>query len=145
VAGAEGCISGTASKTPMDENKDYVGLPPCCTEQGRVTAHGALWAMDLKTGKILGKATFQPPTESGMLSTDGQVLFTGHMNGKFSAYDANTLQELWSFNTGTPITAPPMTYSVNGKQYIAVVAGGGVGVRGGGLYQPSAFVAVFGL
>jgi len=145
VAGAEGCISGTASKTPMDENKDYVGLPPCCTEQGRVTAHGALWAMDLKTGKILGKATFQPPTESGMLSTDGQVLFTGHMNGKFSAYDANTLQELWSFNTGTPITAPPMTYSVNGKQYVAVVAGGGVGVRGGGLYQPSAFVAVFGL
>ena len=145
VAGAEGCISGTASKTPMDENKDYVGLPPCCTEQGRITAHGALWAMDVKTGKILGKATFQPPTESGMLSTDGQVLFTGHMNGKFSAYDANTLQELWSFNTGTPITAPPMTYSVNGKQYIAVVAGGGVGVRGGGLYQPSAFVAVFGL
>ena len=145
VAGAEGCISATASKTPMDENKDYVGLPPCCTEQGRVTAHGALWALDLKTGKILGKATFQPPTESGMLSTDGEVLFTGHMNGKFSAYDANTLQELWSFNTGTPITAPPMTYSVGGKQYIAVVAGGGVGVRGGGLYQPSAFVAVFGL
>jgi alcohol dehydrogenase (cytochrome c) len=145
VAGAEGCISGTASKTPMDENKDYVGLPPCCTEQGRVTAHGALWALDLKTGKILGKATFQPPTESGMLSTDGNVLFTGHMNGKFAAYDANTLQELWSFNTGTPITAPPMTYSVGGKQYVAVVAGGGVGVRNGGLYQPSAFVAVFGL
>jgi alcohol dehydrogenase (cytochrome c) len=145
VAGAEGCISGTLSKTPMDENKDYVGLPPCCSEHGRVTAHGALWALDVKTGKILGKATFQPPTESGMLSTDGDLLFTGHMNGKFSAYDANTLQEVWSFNTGTPITAPPMTYSVNGKQYIAVVAGGGVGVRGGGLYQPSAFVAVFGL
>jgi alcohol dehydrogenase (cytochrome c) len=144
VAGAEGCISGTASKTPMDENKDYVGLPPCCTEQGRVTAHGALWAMDVKTGKILGKATFQPPTESGMLSTDGDVLFTGHMNGKFAAYDANTLQEIWSFNLGTPITAPPMTYSVNGKQYVAVVAGGGVGVRGGGLYQPAAMVAVFG-
>ena len=66
-------------KTPMDEKKDYVGLPPCCTEQGRITAHGALWAMDLKTGKIIGKATFQPPTESGMLSTDGGLLFTGHM------------------------------------------------------------------
>jgi alcohol dehydrogenase (cytochrome c) len=144
VAGAEGCISGTLSKTPMDENKDYVGLPPCCSEHGRVTAHGALWAIDVKTGKILGKETFQPPTESGMLSTDGDLLFTGHMNGKFAAYDANTLKEVWSFNTGTPITAPPMTYSVGGKQYVAVVAGGGVGVRGGGLYQPSAFVAVFG-
>jgi alcohol dehydrogenase (cytochrome c) len=144
VAGAEGCISGTLSKTPMDENKDYVGLPPCCSEHGRITAHGALWAIDVKTGKILGKETFQPPTESGMLSTDGELLFTGHMNGKFAAYDANTLKEVWSFNTGTPITAPPMTYSVGGKQYVAVVAGGGVGVRGGGLYQPSAFVAVFG-
>jgi alcohol dehydrogenase (cytochrome c) len=144
VAGAEGCISGSLNKTPLDEKKDYVGLPPCCSEHGRVTAHGALWAIDVKTGKILGKETFQPPTESGMLSTDGDLLFTGHMNGKFAAYDANTLKEVWSFNTGTPITAPPMTYSVGGKQYIAVVAGGGVGVRGGGLYQPSAFVAVFG-
>ncbi len=91
MAGGEGCISSTAVKSPMDEKKDYVGLPPCCTEQGRVTAHGALWAMDLKTGKIIGKATFQPPTESGMLSTDGDVLFTGHMNGKLAAYDADTL------------------------------------------------------
>jgi hypothetical protein len=46
----------TVNKTPMDEKKDYVGLPPCCTEQGRITAHGALWSMDLKTGKLLGKA-----------------------------------------------------------------------------------------
>jgi alcohol dehydrogenase (cytochrome c) len=145
VGGAEGCISSTAVKTPMDEKKDYVGLPPCCTEQGRVTAHGALWAMDLRTGKVINKATFQPPTESGMLSTDGGLLFTGHMTGKFAAYDAETLKEVYSFNLGTPITAPPMTYSVNGKQYIAVVAGGAVGVRGAGLYQPSAFVAVFGL
>jgi alcohol dehydrogenase (cytochrome c) len=145
VGGAEGCISSTAVKSPMDEKKDYVGLPPCCTEQGRITAHGALWAMDLKTGKVINKATFQPPTESGMLSTDGGVLFTGHMTGKFAAYDATTLQELYSFSLGAPITAPPMTYSVGGKQYVAVVVGGGVGVRGQGLYQPSAFVAVFGL
>src|SRR6266446_3884782 len=145
VAGAEGCIASTAVKTPMDEKKDYVGLPPCCTEQGRITAHGALWAIDVRTGKVVNKATFQPPTESGMLSTDGGLLFTGHMTGKFAAYDAETLKEVYSFNLGTPITAPPMTYSVGGKQYIAVVAGAGVGVRGQGLYQPSAIVAVFGL
>ena len=144
VAGAEGCISGTTSRTALDENKNYVGLPPCCSEHGRITAHGALWAMDVKTGKILGKETFQPPTESGMLSTDGDLLFTGHMNGKFAAYDKDTLKEVWSFNLGTMITAPPMTYSVGGKQYVAVVAGGGVGTRGAGLQQPSAFVAVFG-
>jgi hypothetical protein len=51
---------------------------------------------------------------------------------------------LWSFSLGTPITAPPMTYSAGGKQYVAVVAGGATGLRGAGLYQPTAIVAVFG-
>jgi len=145
VAGAEGCISGTASKTPMDENKDYVGLPPCCTEQGRVTAHGALWALDLRTGKIVGKQTFRVYNESGLLSTGGDLLFTGQSNGQFTAYDADTLKAVSRIHLGTPITAPPMSYSVNAKQYIAVVAGGAVNVRGAAAYQPSAIVAVFGL
>jgi alcohol dehydrogenase (cytochrome c) len=101
--------------------------------------------MDLRTGKVVKKVTFQPPTESGMLSTGGGLLATGHMTGKFSVYNADTLEELYSFNLGTPITAPPMTYSIGGKQYIAVVAGAGVGTRGAGLVQPGAFVAVFGL
>jgi alcohol dehydrogenase (cytochrome c) len=145
VAGAEGCLARTAVKKPMDETKDLVGLPPCCFEHGKVTAQGALWALDLRTGKVVKKVTFQPPTEAGMLSTGGGLLATGHMTGKFSVYSADTLEELYSFNLGTPITAPPMSYSVNGKQYIAVVAGGGVGTRGMGLYQPGAIVAVFGL
>ena len=70
---------------------------------------------------------------------------TGHNTGKFSVYDADTLQEVYSFNLGTPITAPPMSYKVGDKQYIAVVIGGGVGLRGVPLLQPSAMVAVFGL
>jgi alcohol dehydrogenase (cytochrome c) len=145
VAGAEGCQARIAVKTPMEEKKDYVGLPPCCTEHGRVTAHGALWALDLRTGKVVKKVTFMPPTESGMLSTDGGLLATGHMTGKFSVYNSDTLEELYSFSLGMPITAPPMTYSVGGKQYIAVVAGAGAGTRSMGLYQPGAIVAVFGL
>ena len=60
-------------------------------------------------------------------------------------YDADTLKEVWSFGLGTPITAPPMSYSVNGKQYIAVIAGGTAELRGARLYQPGAIVAVFGL
>jgi len=86
-----------------------------------------------------------PPTLLFFRNTlASDLLFTGHMNGKFAAYDKDTLKEVWSFNLGTMITAPPMTYSVGGKQYVAVVAGGGVGTRGAGLMQPSAFVAVFG-
>jgi alcohol dehydrogenase (cytochrome c) len=144
VGGAEGCWAGTNVKTPLDETKDYVGLPPCCQEQGRVTAHGAIWAMDLRTGKVVAKTQFPTISESGMLSTEGDVLFNGRPDGHLKAYDSDSLKELWSFSLGTPITAPPMTYSVGGKQYVAVIAGGAVGTRGGGLYQPSAIVAVFG-
>jgi alcohol dehydrogenase (cytochrome c) len=145
VAGAEGCWAGTNIKTPLDETKDYVGLPPCCQEQGRVTAHGALWAMDVRTGKVVNKFQFPDISESGLLSTDGDLLFNGRPDGHFVAYDPDSLKELWNFSLGTPITAPPMTYSVGGKQYIAVVAGGAAGARGARLYQPTAIVAVFGL
>src|SRR5712672_4332825 len=145
VSGAEGCSGGTIVQTPMDEKKDWVGLRMCCQEQGRATAHGALWALDVRTGKIVGKTQYPVPNQSGMLSTDGDLVFTGHSNGRFSAYDADTVKELWSFSLGTPITAPPMTYGVGGKPYVAVVAGGEAELRGAVLYQPSAFVAVFGL
>src|ERR1043166_912532 len=144
VAGAEGCITGRAIKTPMDETKDYVGQRPCCAEGGRVNAHGALWALDLKNGKVVAKDTFQLANQSGLLSTDGGLIFTGTPDGRLEARDNETLKVLWSLSLGTPITAPPMTYSVNGRQYVAIVAGGEVNTRGARLYQPSSIVAVFG-
>ena len=58
----------------------------------------------------------------GMLSTQ-DLVFTGHPDGKISAYDAKTLKELWSFETGSGVNAPPITYSVDGKQYIAIAVG----------------------
>jgi alcohol dehydrogenase (cytochrome c) len=145
VAGGEGCTAGYSIKTPMDENKDWVGQRMCCQEVGRATAHGALWALDVRSGKVVAKEQFPLPNESGMLSTDGDLLLTGHHDGHLTAYDADTLKPVWSFSLGTPITAPPMTYSIGGKQYIAVVAGGAAGLRGAILYQPAAIVAVFGL
>jgi alcohol dehydrogenase (cytochrome c) len=44
--------------------------------------------------------------------------------GKISAFDKDTMQEVWSFDTGTQFSGNPMTYSVNGKQYIALTIGG---------------------
>ena len=58
-----------------------------------------------------------------MLATAGNLVFIGHLDGTFAAYDAKTLQEVWSFNVGSGINAPPITYSVNGKQYVAVLVG----------------------
>jgi len=145
VAAAEGCSAGTSIKAPMDENRDWVGQRMCCFEQGRTNVHGSLWAVDVRSGKVIGKERFPLPNESGLLSTGGDLLFSGHHTGHFAAYDSDTLKEAWSFDLGTPITAPPMTYSVNGKQYIAVVAGGAGDMRGARLYQPAAVIAVFGL
>ena len=62
-------------------------------------------------------------TVGGALATAGNLVFLGQPDGTFSAYDAKTLKELWSFNVGTGINAPPITYSVNGKQYVAVLVG----------------------
>jgi alcohol dehydrogenase (cytochrome c) len=51
------------------------------------------------------------------------VVFTGYTDGTFVAYDDATLDQLWKFNVGTGFNAPPMTFEVNGKQYVAILSG----------------------
>ena len=63
------------------------------------------------------------PNYAGALATAGNLVFLGQPDGTFTAYDAKTLQQAWSFSVGTGINAPAVSYSVNGKQYIAVLAG----------------------
>ena len=75
------------------------------------------------TGETKAALRLTYPNYSGALATAGNLVFLGHPDGTFSAYDAKTLQEVWSFNVGTGINAPPVTYSVNGKQFVAVLAG----------------------
>jgi len=85
-----------------------------------------------------------------VLGTAGNLLFMGDIMGKISAYDKDTMQELWSFDTGTQFAGNPMTYSVNGKQYIAVTIGGRIGRDEGSFPEASALgqnvmLLVFGL
>ena len=85
--------------------------------------YGSLKAIDPATGEIRARLRLEYPNLSGALATAGDLVFIGEPDGAFTAHHAKTLQELWSFNTGTGINAPPVSYSVNGKQYIAVLAG----------------------
>jgi alcohol dehydrogenase (cytochrome c) len=62
----------------------------------------------------------------GILVTAGGLAFTGEGNGFFKAYDSGTGAILWSFQAGAGVNAPPSSYSVDGKQYIVVAAGGNV-------------------
>jgi len=84
---------------------------------------GSLKALDPTTGELKATLQLPYPNYSGALATAGNLVFMGHYDGTVSAHDAKTMQEVWSFNIGTGINAPPITYSVNGKQYIAVLAG----------------------
>jgi PQQ-dependent dehydrogenase (methanol/ethanol family) len=59
----------------------------------------------------------------GMLSTAGGLVFHGDLKGWFKALDAKTGSTLWKFNTGSGVSAAPMTYELGGKQYLAVVSG----------------------
>ena len=63
------------------------------------------------------------PYTGAMLSTAGGLVFHGDIKGWFKALDAKTGKTLWKFNAGSGITAAPMTYELDGKQYIAVVSG----------------------
>jgi alcohol dehydrogenase (cytochrome c) len=87
-------------------------------------SHGLLGGIDVTTGKTAKKLESYYPSYSGVLGTAGNLLFMGDIMGKISAFDKDSLQELWSFDTGTQFSGNPMTYSVNGKQYIALTIGG---------------------
>ena len=81
------------------------------------------------------------PLVGGVLATAGGLVFNGEGSGDFAAYDAATGEKLWRFQCGAGVNAPPISYAIDGKQYIAVAAGGSQiwGFRQGGA------VIVFGL
>jgi alcohol dehydrogenase (cytochrome c)/quinohemoprotein ethanol dehydrogenase len=90
-------------------------------------ATGKVVAMDMRTNKRAWTASF-PAGDicySGMMSTAGGLVFVGRNDTTFQAYDDKTGKLLWtSPKLNASIAAPPMTYTVNGKQYVAVYAGG---------------------
>jgi len=91
---------------------------------------GSVTAMDPTTGKKVAQQLLDYPVYSGVTSTAGGLLFTTTTNGEVFALDDKTLKPLWSFSTGSLSSAPPMTYAVNGKQYVAVLIGGNTVAQG---------------
>ena len=86
---------------------------------------GVLRAVDPVAGKIVWENKNYAPLWGGVLTTAGGLTFYGTPEGYFKALDAKTGKELWSFQVGTGIVAPPITWEQDGEQYIAVSAGWG--------------------
>jgi alcohol dehydrogenase (cytochrome c) len=87
-------------------------------------SYGNVTAVDYNTGKVKWQVKTPEPMIGGILATEGGLVFTGEGNGWFKAYDANDGKVLWQFQAGAGVNAPPSSYTVDGKQYIVVGAGG---------------------
>jgi alcohol dehydrogenase (cytochrome c) len=85
---------------------------------------GNVTAVDYNTGKIKWQVKTSLPMVGGALATAGGLLFAGESDGWFKAYNAATGEVLWAFFAGAGVNAPPVSYAVDGRQYIAVAAGG---------------------
>ncbi len=93
----------------------------------------ALMAWDPVAKKEVWRHELPGSWNAGTLSTAGNLVFQGGVNGEFVAYDAKTGAPLWTFDAGLGISAPPVTYTVNGEQHIALLVGwGGAGPAIGG-------------
>jgi alcohol dehydrogenase (cytochrome c) len=85
---------------------------------------GPFVALDVETGKIAWQYKAPQPLIGGVLATAGNLVFMGEGNGWFDAFNATSGERVWRYNLGAGVNAPPITYEVNGEQYIAVAAGG---------------------
>ncbi len=84
---------------------------------------GAVRAFDPKTGDKKWEFKMADVTDSGILTTASDVLFTGGREGYFFALDARTGDLLWKSSVGGQVASGPMSYSVNARQYVAISAG----------------------
>ncbi len=83
---------------------------------------GTLFAISVETGKTIWRFDQRAGMMSSM-ATGGGLIFTGDTNGHFRAFDDESGKVLWDINLGSPVTGYPITYSVAGKQYVAVSVG----------------------
>ncbi|WP_198162897.1 PQQ-dependent dehydrogenase, methanol/ethanol family [Sphingobium sp. TCM1] len=108
---------------------DKNALPDGEAERKAIAASlkGALIAWDPVHQKEVWRAEQPGPAAAGVLATAGGLVFEGNPTGAFEAFDATSGKRLWKFQAETQIVGSPISYAVNGQQYILVVSGAGGG------------------
>jgi outer membrane protein assembly factor BamB len=91
------------------------------------TQHGRLIAWDPVQQREVWRVEHPNPVNGGVVSTAGDLVFQGTADGRFVAYNAKTGQKLWQSPTYMGVLAAPITYEVDGKQYVSVLVGWGSG------------------
>ena len=95
-------------------------------------SRGVLKAFDPLTGETHWEVVQSHHWNGGVLATRGGLVFQGSSEGEVNAFDADTGERLWSFNAYTAFLAPPISYEIEGRQYVAILAGTGGGDLFGG-------------
>jgi alcohol dehydrogenase (cytochrome c)/quinohemoprotein ethanol dehydrogenase len=106
-----------AGSLPIDDAKAMAGL--------KANTKGHLAAWDPVTQKEVWRVQYEHPWSGGALATAGDLVFAGSGAGEISAYKSDTGAKLWTGATQAGVLAAPMTYEVNGEQYVAVEVGYG--------------------
>ena len=122
IAGIHAPIKYTLHETPSKDDKPAIRY--AASEPTKDARWGLLSAIDLQTGKIAWQNKIDQPLIGGVLATNGGLLFTGEGNGNFNAYNSQNGKLLWQAKSEFGVNAPPITYTIDNVQYIAVASGG---------------------
>jgi alcohol dehydrogenase (cytochrome c) len=115
---------------PFEQGRQYIGRAPRGSgpaieaKPGEPAASAGIKALDPDTGKTMWDfKIFQGSLTNGVLATGGNVLFAAVRDGYIVALDAKSGAHLWHFQTGGTLAASPISYAVDGRQYVAIAAG----------------------
>jgi alcohol dehydrogenase (cytochrome c) len=121
IPSREICVDILAGKAERVEGKYNLGI----AEADWIKGYGQLVGFDVTTGEKVWTVKAPSPFTSGVMTTGGGLAFAGTPEGEFKAFDIRTGEELWSYQTGSGMVGSPVSFSIGGKQYIAVPSGWG--------------------
>jgi alcohol dehydrogenase (cytochrome c) len=122
VTAREQCDIFSTAPQPYERGHAYYGSAYFPNDDAAPFT-GALRAIEPGTGNIKWEWKHPSPTWSGVLSTEGGLVFTGDAEGNFIALEAASGKALWHFQCGASVYSSPMSFAIDGKQYVAVAAG----------------------
>lgn len=123
IAGIHWPINYSLHQLPEKDGKPglkYSSMAPLDTDE----RYGLLSAIDIDTGELVWQHKTANPLLGGVLSTSTGLVFSGEGSGELFAVDATTGDKVWTGTSAAGVNAPPISYELDGKQYIAVVSGG---------------------
>jgi glucose dehydrogenase len=122
VTGIHAPIKYSLHETPAKDGMPAIRY--AASEPTQDARWGLLSSIDLATGKVVWQQKTEQPLIGGLLATAGGLVLMGEGNGHFNAYNSQTGELLWQAKSEFGVNAPPITYTVDGIQYIAVASGG---------------------